>query len=234
MKTVVVTGCDWGLGAEIAKRGLADGWRVFAGCLNPVKSPAMKELAKAYGNRLTVLRMDMSSEASIRRAAAAIRRNVRRLDLLVNNAGIFWNDGPEKVNARDFQRMFAVNAIGPAVLIRELLRPLRAAKGRIINVSSEAGSIGAVANARPIIAYGASKAALNMIMRRLSFMLARDGVYTISIHPGWMRTPMGRAGGGDPTQEPSDTARDVFKLAAKLDRKMTGRFFIHDGTPYPW
>ncbi|MEK7474805.1 MAG: SDR family NAD(P)-dependent oxidoreductase [Candidatus Coatesbacteria bacterium] len=233
MKTVVVTGCDYGLGVELAKRGLADGWRVFAGCLHPAKAKAMRDPSRAYGKQLTVLPMDMSSEPAIRRAAAVIRRKVPRLDLVVNNAGVFWNDGPEKVSSRDFQRMFAVNTIGPAILVRELLKPLRAARGAIVNISSEAGSLAGVANARPIIAYGASKAALNMVMRRLSFMLADDGIRILLVHPGWMRTPMGRTA-GDPTQEPAATAKDVFELAAKLDDRMTGSFVEHSGRPYPW
>jgi len=233
MKTVVVTGCDYGLGAELVKRGLADGWRVFACGLNPAKTKPMRELARAYGKQLEVLRMDMSSESAIRRGAAVIRRRIPRLDLLVNNAGVYWTDGAEQMSFRSFQRMFAVNTIGPAVLVRELLKPLRAARGRIVNVSSESGSLAGVTNGRPIIAYGASKAALNMVMRRLSFILADDGIRILCVHPGWMRTPMGKLS-GDPDQEPATTAKEIFELAGKLDATMSGGFLDHDGHARPW
>jgi NAD(P)-dependent dehydrogenase (short-subunit alcohol dehydrogenase family) len=236
MNTVVVTGCDYGLGVDLVRCGLAGGGRVFAGCLNPPKAKEMKALAKEHGEKLVVFRMDMSSEASIRRSAASIRRKAPRVDLLINNAGVFAEDGLEKVNFDDFARMFAVNTFGPAVLIRELHEPLRKAGGSIVNITSEAGSMAGVTNDRPILAYGASKAAMNAITRRLSFILATDGIRVIAVHPGWLRTPMGRAGGDEPTQEPSDTARDVFVLAAKLklDAKMSGGFFDHSGRTYPW
>ena len=74
MNTVVVTGCDYGLGVELVQRGLADGYRVFAGCLNPPKAKDMNGLTKEHGDKLVIFQLDMSSEASIRRAAAAIRR----------------------------------------------------------------------------------------------------------------------------------------------------------------
>jgi len=236
MDTVVVTGCDHGLGVELVKRGLAEGCRVFAGCLNPSKAKEMKGLAKEHGGKLVVFRMDMSSEASIRRAAAAIRRKTPCVELLINNAGIYAEDGLEQVSFAGFSRMFAVNTFGPAVLIRELHAPLREAEGVIVNISSEAGSQAGVGNDRPILAYGASKAALNAITRRLSFILAKDGIRVIAVHPGWMRTPMGRAGGAEPNQEPSATAQDVFVLVAKVKRgaTMSGGFFEHNGRPYPW
>ena len=236
MKTVVVTGCDYGLGVELVKRGLADGCRVFAGCLDPPKAKEMKALAKEHGKELAVFRMDMSSEASIRRAAATVRRKAPCVDLLINNAGIYGEDGLEQVSFEGFSRMFAVNTFGPAVLIRELHGPLSEAEGVIVNITSEAGSQAGVANARPILAYGASKAALNAITRRLSFILAKDGIRVIAVHPGWMRTPMGRAGGAEPNQEPSATAKDVFALVAKVNRDatMSGGFFEHNGRPYPW
>jgi len=204
---------------------------VFAGYLKPAKAKDVKQLVKEYGKQLTVLPMDMSSEAAIKRASTTIRRKTKRVDLLINCAGVFWNDGAEKVNFRDFTRMFVVNTFGPAVLIREMLLPLRTARGAIVNISSEAGSQAGVSSDRPILAYGASKAALNGLTRRFSFILAKDGIRVISVHPGWMRTPMG---GDNAQQEPSATARDVFALADKLDAKMSGGFFNHDGSPYPW
>ncbi len=236
MKTAVITGCDYGLGVELVRRALADGCRVFAGCLNPPGAKEMKALKKENGDRLTVCRMDMSSEASVRRAAAGIRRKAPRVDLLINNAGIYAEDGLDGVSFDALSRMFAVNTFGPAVLIRELHAPLREAKGVVVNITSEAGSQAGVTNARPILAYGASKAALNAITRRLSFILAKDGIRVIAVHPGWMRTPMGRAGGAEPTQEPSATADDVFALVAKVraEAGMSGGFFEHNGRPYPW
>jgi NAD(P)-dependent dehydrogenase (short-subunit alcohol dehydrogenase family) len=231
---LAVTGCDFGLGAEVAKAALGDGYRVFAGCLKPARAREMRALEKSSGGRLDVFGVDLGNEASVRRAAAWIGRRTRRLDVLVNNAGIYWTDGLDRVDFASLRRMHEVNAFGPLCLVRHL-RPLLAAsgKGRIVNVSSEAGSMGGVRNARPIYAYAASKSALNMFTRRLSHELAGEGTRVISIHPGWMRTPMGRAG-GNPTQEPAETARDILRLVSRMGAAMNGGFFLHSGERYPW
>lgn len=233
-KTALMTGCDYGLGVELVRAGLARGYRVFAGCLRPEKARAVRQMKERHGDRLVLLKLDMGSEAGIRSAAAFIGRKTRRLDLLINNAGVYWTDGVDRVTFRDFRRMLDVNAFGPAILIRRLRHLLRAAgDARIINVSSEAGSMQAVRSARPILAYGASKAALNMIGRRMAHQLAGDGIKLAMVHPGWMRTPMGFMG-GDPTQEPSEAAEGVFRLAARLDRRTSGGFFFHTGRKHPW
>jgi len=129
--------------------------------------------------------------------------------------------------------MFAVNAIGPVFLVRCLRKQLGAAKGKVVNISSEAGALTTVSGPRPIMAYAASKAALNMFIRRISFELADEGIFTASVHPGWMNTPMERTAGA-PTDDPAVTAENVLKLADRMDRSMSGGFFWHHGEPYPW
>ena len=233
-RKVLVTGCDYGLGVELVKAALARGYMVYAGCLAPGRAKEMKELKKRHGVKLEVFGLDLASEASIKRACMGVGRKTKRLDLLINNAGIFWNDGLDKVNFADFTRMCAVNAFGPVCLIRHLRGLLRAAgEAKIINVSSESGSMGVVNGIRPIYAYGASKAALNMFTRRLAFELAGEGTRVISVHPGWMKTPMGRAS-GEPEQEPAQTAENIFNLAERMDNSMNGGFFIHTGERHPW
>src|SRR6185295_16363126 len=136
------------------------------------------------------------------RACAAIRRRTRTADALFNVAGVYFRDGLDRVTYRDLTLMHAVNAFAPLVIVRHLRPALKAARhARIVNVSSEAGSLAGVASRRPIIAYAMSKTALNMVTRKLVWELEDDGVRVISIHPGWMRTPMGRSE-GDPIQEP--------------------------------
>ena len=142
MKQAMITGCDYGLGAELAREGLARGFRVFAGCLNPAKAAAMKMLAREHGRRLAVLRMDMGSERSVDRACAVIRKKTEKLHLLVSNAGVYWTDGLDRLSFKGLRRMFDVNAFGPARLARNLRGLLRASgEGRIVNISSESGSL---------------------------------------------------------------------------------------------
>lgn len=235
MKTVLVTGCDYGLGLELAREGLRRGYRVFAGCRRSRSAREVRALEKANPGRLAVMALDMSAESSIRRAARLVARKTPTLDLLINSAGIFWNDGLDKVDFKGLARMMAVNAFGPICLARHLHPLLRAAgRGKVINISSESGSLGVISNHRPIYAYAASKAALNMFMRRMAFECAGEGITAIALHPGWMQTPMGRVGGGKPTQPPQRTAEEVFQWADRMGPAVSGQFFEHDGKPHPW
>lgn len=231
---LAVTGCDYGLGGEVARAALKAGYRVFAGCLKPARAREMRALERESKGLLSVFGIDLGSEASVSRAAAWMGRRTRRLDVLVNNAGIYWTDGLDRVSFASLRKMHEVNAFGPLCLIRHLRPLLKASgRGRIVNVSSESGSMEGVRRARPIYAYAASKASLNMFTRHLSHELAPEGIRIIAIHPGWMRTPMGKAS-GDPTQEPSDTARDILRLAARMNAAMNGGFFLHSGERCPW
>lgn len=233
-KDALITGCDYGLGVDLAKTALSRGYRVFAGCRNPGTAREMKRLSEAYGRSLVVFKIDMSSESSIRRACSAVKRGTRRISLLINDAGICFYDRLDKINFRDFQRMFTVNAFGPAFLVRCLHSELRRGKAKIVNISSEAGSLAKTTFHRTIYAYGASKAALNMLSRRMAAELAGEGISVLCVHPGWMRTPMGYMGGKNPTMDPADSARDIFKLADRLSVANTGRFFEHRGPQFPW
>lgn len=232
-RTILVTGCDHGLGLEVARAAVRRGDRVFAVCLRSRSAGELRKLRASADQRLTMLAADLSSEAHLKRICAMVRRQTRRLDLLVNVAGAYWRDGLDRLTSRDLHRMFAVNAFAPVLLARHLRPLLRTARGVIVNVSSESGGIADVTSNRPILAYAASKTALNMFTRKLAFELAPDQVRVVAIHPGWMKTPMGRKE-GNPVQDPADTARDLLILAGRLTAAMNGGFFNHDGTPRRW
>jgi NAD(P)-dependent dehydrogenase (short-subunit alcohol dehydrogenase family) len=234
VKTAVITGCDFGLGVELAREALRLGYRVFAGCYRSRSAKEMRKLQKSSCGALTPFNIDMSSEASIQRAAGFISRKTKAVDVLVNNAALCGYDNVDKVTMRAFHRMFAVNSFGPMVLLRRLRRLLAASgAGKVVNISSEAGSIGTANNIRGIYAYSASKTALNMLMHRAALELAPEKTSVVMLHPGWMNTPMGRTA-GKPPQNPADTARDVFKIAARMGAKESGGFFLHNGKRYPW
>jgi len=181
-----------------------------------------------------VVGANLAVERSVVKACAVIRRRARRVDALFNVAGVYFRDGLDAVTYRHLAQMHAVNAFAPLVLVRHLRPLLRAARtARIVNVSSEAGALAGVSSRRPIIAYAMSKAALNMVTRKLAWELADDGARVISVHPGWMQTPMGRRE-GKPTQPPAATARNLLRLAGRITPKMNGGFFDHDGTPRDW
>ncbi len=232
MKTALVTGCDHGLGVEVAKALLERGDRVFAICYRSRSAGEIRRLRKAYPKALTILAADLSSEEHLKRVCGIVRRKTKVLDLLVNVAGAYWRDGLDKLTSRELHRMFAVNAFAPILLVRHLRAALKSAHGVVVNVSSESGGIADVTSNRPILAYAASKTALNMFTRKLMFELQPDKVSIFAIHPGWMQTPMGRKE-GDPNQPPAETARNILKLAGKAG-SLNGGFFNHDGSRRNW
>lgn len=232
VRTAVVTGCDHGLGVEVAKACLLRGDRVFAICYRSRSAGEIRKIRKAYPKTLTILAADLSSEEHLKRVCGMIRRKAKALDLLVNVAGAYWRDGLDKLNQRDLHRMFAVNAFAPVLMVRHLRPLLKSARGVIVNVSSESGGIADVKNNRPILAYAASKTALNMFTRKLMFELQPDRISVFAIHPGWMQTPMGRKE-GSPNQPPADTARNILKLSLRAFQ-LNGGFFNHDGSARRW
>ena len=233
-KTAVITGCARGLGVDLVKEALLQGYRVFAGCRRSRSAVEIRRLSVKSGGMLIPFAIDMSSEESIRRGADLVARKAKRVDVLINNAAICGSDGLNKVSMRDFHRVFAVNSFGPVVLLRRLRRLLAASgAGKVVNISSEAGSISNANHPRAMYAYSASKTALNMLTRRAALELASEKISVIAVHPGWMNTPMGRTA-GKPPQDPADTARDVFKMISRMGAKESGGFFNHNGKGFAW
>ena len=127
-----------------------------------------------------------------------------------------------------FRDAFDTNATGPYLLTKALIGLLRkSANPRIVNVSSEAGSLASMNGGAP--AYRVSKAALNALTRTLASELRRDRVLVNAICPGWVATDMGGAGG----RPVEDGAAGVVWAATLPDDGPTGGFF-RDAQPVPW
>ena len=102
---------------------------------------------------------------------------------------------------------------------------------KIINISSQLGSITAQKPNWGSYAYNSSKAVMNMITRHLSFDLEQDGIITISMHPGWVQTDMG---GAHAAVTPPDSAAGILKVAMGLTAEDNGKFYIYNGEIHPW
>ena len=153
-----------------------------------------------------------------------------RADVLVNNAAILYDTGARAVTADlgTVRRAMETNVLGAWATAQALLPLLRRSPhGRIVNVSSEAGSIGGMTGGTP--AYAVSKAALNALTRLLAGELRRDRILVNAVCPGWVATDMGGAGG----RPVSDGAAGIVWAATLPDDGPTGGFF-RDGRPLPW
>lgn len=236
MNTVVITGANRGLGLALARAFTSRGDRVIAGCRNP---GGATELASITSE---VFPVDTGDESSIAAFVSAIDEAIGdgAVDVLINNAGIDARNLGADDSERDvlIQRpehvlgQLQVNAVGPLLLARALLPQLRRSDNpRIVNVSSQVGSMEVGQRVGRDVGYAASKAALNMITIKLATRLRDEQIVVISLHPGHLRTDMG---GAAAAMEASDAATQIADLVDGLTIADTGTFRRWDGTVHPW
>jgi NAD(P)-dependent dehydrogenase (short-subunit alcohol dehydrogenase family) len=172
-RLALVTGASSGIGRATAQRLAAGGWTVHAGVRNAADAP----------DGTTPLELDVTDPAAI---AAAAERLGDRLDGLVNNAGITVAGPLELVPMDDFRRQIEVNLLGQVAVTQALLPALRAARGRLVFVSSVGGRV-----CQPYLSpYASSKFGLEAVGDALRVELHRTGVKVALIEPGAVDTPI--------------------------------------------
>jgi NAD(P)-dependent dehydrogenase (short-subunit alcohol dehydrogenase family) len=204
-RIAVVTGANVGIGLETARLLAARGATVILACRDVAKAEAAADrIASASAverDSLQVVRLDLGSLASVRTAAGEIRASCRRLDLLVNNAGVMAI--PFARSEDGVELTFAVNHLGHFALTGLLLEPLLATPGsRVVTVSSVAHRRGSLdletlesgEGYKPSDAYARSKLANLLFAYELQRRLDAAGAETLSLaaHPGISRTDLYR------------------------------------------
>ena len=185
-KVALITGGAQGLGAAIARRFREEGARVFVADLN---APEGERTAHALDGAV-FLRLDVTSEESWKAAIAAVLERARRLDVLVNNAGINIRKDIEEMPAESLDAMLAVNVKGPFLGIKHALPALRASGGgTILNMSSICGLVG---HKYTNEAYTTTKGALTLLTRSVATRYAKDNIRCNSVHPSTVDTPLVR------------------------------------------
>jgi len=229
---VVITGANRGLGLELARQHSERGDEVWAGCRRPDDAAELRNLTPH------VEQVDMASEESIERFADCL--GPAPIDVLYNNAGIDARSLGVDDGARDVLQLsgdhfldeMRVNAVGPMLLARALLDRLTASDSpRIVNVTSQVGSMEVAHNIGRDIGYVSSKAALNMISVRQSVHLRDVGIVVIALHPGHLKTDMGGARADLTT---ADGATGILALVDGLTMADSGTFRRWDGSVHPW
>ncbi|WP_137932277.1 oxidoreductase [Mesorhizobium comanense] len=181
-KTALVTGASSGMGKDIAKRLIQDGYQVYVAAR---RIDRMEDLAR-LGAR--PLRMDISRNEEIEAAVAAILAEVGGVDVLVNNAGFGLYGPVEDVGIDEARYQFEVNVFGPARLTQLLLPAMREKKaGTIVNITSMGGKIYTLLGAW----YHATKHALEGWSDSLRLELAPFGIKVVVIEPGLIETGFG-------------------------------------------
>ncbi len=226
---VVVTGASRGIGLELVRQFLARGDRVFAAVRQPTLADRLMDLGNAHPRALTVLSCDVTSDPSVQEMARSVTEPV---DALVNNAGITGKRATfAELDFDDLVKTFQTNALGALRVSRALLPQLRQGSGKkILNISTGMGSM-ADNGSGGSWGYRLSKAALNMATKNLGLELADDGIRCVAVNPGWVKTDMG---GSAATLDVDDSASQLIGVLDGMTLEMSGGFFNHDGTPYPW
>jgi 3-oxoacyl-[acyl-carrier protein] reductase len=240
-KVAIVTGASKGIGAGIAKGLAAEGAAVVVNYASS-REGADKVVAKiaASGGKAIAVQADVSKVADVKRLFEEAKKAFGRLDVLVNNAGVYQFDPVESVTETEFRREFDTNVLGTLLTIQESLKYFGPEGGNIINVSSVASH-----NPPPSsVVYSATKSAVDSITVTLSRELAARKIRVNAIAPGGTEseglvalgilgsefekqmvgmTPLGRLG------QPDDIAKVAVFLASDDAAWLTGERIAASG-----
>src|SRR5437763_8779726 len=189
---VFITGANKGIGFETARQLARRGFRIVLGARNDKAGKSAAAAIVKEGGSALFLKIDVADSASITRAAAEFSKQFDRLDVLINNAGIYPDQGLTilTLSRKQLSTTFQTNTFGPVEVTQAFLPYLRRAKAaRVINLSSGYGQIRKLSAGVP--SYCLSKLALNGVSLMLSEALSADGIAVNSMSPGWVRTDMG-------------------------------------------
>jgi NAD(P)-dependent dehydrogenase (short-subunit alcohol dehydrogenase family) len=229
-RIALVTGANRGLGFETCRQLAQLGLTVILSARDLTKGEVAAKQLIERGLDVMFYELDVLNQSHMNRIIRQIEQRFGRLDVLVNNAAILYDTWQSAVNAEleIVNQALVSNLFGPWKL-SQLCIPLmkRNNYGRIVNVSSGAGSLHYMGSGSP--AYSVSKAALNAFSRILAADLHGTGILVNSVDPGWVATDMGGRGG----RPVEDGAKGIVWAATLPDNGPSGGFFF-DGKHAPW
>ena len=225
----MITGANRGIGLALTAELLKGGHDVLAATRRPEKARDLWKLRETHGESLEVLQMDVTSEESIKAEESNVDVLATKLDVLINNAAVFPEDGDESIfdmKLEHFREAFETNVIGVIRVTRAFVPLLeKGTNPRIVNISSGAGSVTAKEDYR-CYAYAASKAALNMVTRGLAAEFRPRGICVVAMTPGWVKTEMG---GPNAPLTPEESARAIARTITALTMEKTSLFLERTG-----
>ncbi|HAH25712.1 MAG TPA: short-chain dehydrogenase [Prolixibacteraceae bacterium] len=220
--TILVTGANRGIGFEIARQLLKKGAHVIISGRDELKlAEALKQLERESSSAEMVV-MDVGKFESVKAASQQLAERNIQLDVVINNAAILLREDVSLIGHDDevLKTTININCYGPVRVIHAFL-PLMKSPGRIINLSSEGGSMSEpVGGWSP--AYCVSKTMLNSITRHIAFELSAKHISVNAISPGWVKTTMG---GQSAPRSIEKGAEGPVWLATEAPQSMTGKFF---------
>ncbi len=222
-RIALVTGSNRGIGLEAAKQLARRGFHTVMASRDEEKGERAAEEIRSHGGKATALALDVSSSESIRSAVRQFGSIADRLDVLINNAGVYPDEGFNILTLprERLSQTFQTNTFGALEVTQAFLPYLRKSESaRVINVSSGYGRLEGLWAGEP--SYSLSKLALNGLSIMLADALRQDHIAVNSMSPGWVRTAMGGPGASLSVEEGADT---VVWLADEAPHDLTGKFF---------
>ncbi|MFT5510648.1 MAG: NAD(P)-dependent dehydrogenase (short-subunit alcohol dehydrogenase family) [Hyphomicrobiaceae bacterium] len=227
MTTVLITGCDYGIGYEFARQYAEAGYRVHAICLEA----ASREKIAGIAGDVHFHVLDVSDQNATGALAETLKD--QPIDILINNAATFAPDGPGTLKLPDideFMRVMKINAAAPIYVSAAFEEHVAASEKKLlVFIGTRSGSIGDNTSGGHY-AYRCSKTALNMAAKSLSYDFAGRGIRTVALHPGSVASET-RKGGQIPVQDSVSGMRHVID---GLDREASGVFLRYDGGSIEW
>ena len=236
MASMLVTGASRGLGLEMVRQFVGDGWRIYACCRTPETATDLAALAAGSDGAITLHTLDVSKPEQIGALADEFRGTP--IDMLVNNAGLLGCSidamEPAAFGSIDYDawmQVHEINTMAPLRVTEAFVDHVAASDLKLLLfMSTHMGCITELADGG-LYPYRSSKAALNLLVKGLSIDLAPRGVRTLAVHPGWVVTDMG---GPDAPVNKVDSIAGIRQVVANYGGGQTGRFFQYDGRELPW
>lgn len=228
MLNVVITGANRGIGLELARYYNQKNYTVIGICRK-----SSEELDKIAS--IVISEVDVRSEDSIKRVGEVLSEALidsesgQKIDILINNAGVFMNETLDDMNFDDIQTQMEINAIAP-LQMTHALQSLLWEGSKVAMITSRMGSI-ADNSSGSYYGYRASKAALNAFGKSLAVDLKPKGIALALLHPGFVQTRM-VGFNGDIT--PEQSAQGLAARIEALDLENSGGFWHSNGELLPW
>lgn len=230
-RIALVTGGNKGIGREVCHQLGGLGYTVLLGSRDTGRGEAAAAHMRSGGANVISVKLDVTDLNDIAFVERFVNRSYGRLDVLVNNAAVYLDEGVSFLDVQpgEFEMTMQTNLYGPLYLCREFVPLMRRHNyGRIVNVSSRLGSLAGMGGRTG--AYRISKAALNALTRVVAAETRGSNIKVNSVCPGWVRTDMGGRGAPRSVAEGADS---IVWLATLDDDGPSGGFF-HDRREHAW
>jgi len=222
MALALVIGASRGIGLELVRQYLADGWRVIATARRKEEVAMLAEMgAEAH-------KLDVTNVEAV--AGMGWKLDGEELDVAILNAGVYGPRTDGFPMQTDFDAVMHINVLGAMRLLPIIAPLVCAARGKLAVMSSRMGSLSERQGSSGSL-YRASKAALNSVLIDTAHQFGPQGATCVALHPGWVRTDMGGPGAALSVEE---SVRGLRKVLAELPASEQAVYRDYDGSPIGW